>query len=622
MVENNFPSISYAGDILIVEDDPAFSAMLTSLLKETGHSVHAITNGKTALQHIQNTLPDLILLDIMLPDIDGIEICRRLKTDPATQAVPVIFITALTNMSDKIRGFEAGAVDYITKPCNNCEVLARVHTHLSLRRTQLALQLSNAQTEAAKQQAETRLRSIFENSTQSFLLIDRERAIRLFNPIAAQRARKATGKEMQLGDPIDWYVLESDKPDFDLHFEQALNGEKAWMEAPFVKDNKTLGWLEFYFSPVHDPAGNIIQVLSVVQDITARKQAEVQIENALDALRESEERYRILLDESPDPVFSFGPEAQYLYVNKALAAAFGKTVDQFYGKTIRDMFDREEGTRRITALQQAFQTGEKFTIEGSIPNLSGNRFYLTTVTPIKNNQGRVLSAICSSKDITERRQMEEDLRRALQEKEILLRELYHRTKNNMMVISSLLSLQAGNSPSQEVITILQEVQDKIQAMAMVHQKLYQSQSLSNIDLGDYLAELATLLINSHRILPSDISLKLKMEKIPALLDTAMPCGLILSELLSNTLKYAFPGGARGVIQIALTNTPDDEITLLYADDGVGVPEGFDFREQPTLGLKTIFMIVEHQLEGKIDFENDHGLTCRIRFKNNNKTAIV
>lgn len=622
MIETDFSPISRAGDILIVEDDPAFSAMLASLLKETGYFTRTVTNGKTALQVIQTNLPDLILLDIMLPDIDGLEVCRQLKLAQATEAVPVIFITALTNIADKIKGFEAGAVDYITKPCDNCEVLARVHTHLSLRQTQLELQSTNTQAQVAKQQAEARLLSVFENSTQSFLLIDRDRTIRLFNLSAAQRARELLGKEMRLGAPLNHYIFEADQPNFNTHFDRALNGEKVCIESRFLTDGQISNWFEFYFSPVRDLAGNIIQVLSIVQDVTASKRAEAQRENALNALRESEEKYRILLDESTDPIYSLGPEGQYLYINKAFAAEFGQTVEQINGKTIWDMLGKEEADRRFVALKWAFQSGQEISFEQQSPNQANPHFYLTTVTPIKNSQGQILSILCSAKNITDRKQMEEDLRRALQEKEILLRELYHRTKNNMMVISSLLSLQAGNTPSHEVVTILQEVQNKIQAMAMVHQKLYQSQSLSNIDLGDYLAELASLLMSSHHILPSEISLRLKMDKVPALLDTAMPCGLILNELLSNTLKYAFPDQARGVIEITLTATPDDEVTLLFSDDGVGVPEGFNFRDQPTLGLKTIFMIVEHQLDGKIEFESAHGLVCRIRFKNNNKIARV
>lgn len=221
--------------------------------------------------------------------------------------------------------------------------------------------------------------------------------------------------------------------------------------------------------------------------------------------------------------------------------------------------------------------------------------------------------ISTVQDTTKRKLAEDQIRHALREKETLLRELYHRTKNNMNVISSMLKLHAAYSRNQDVERIVIELDHKIQAMALVHQKLYQSQNLSRIQLQEYLSELAHLLLESSVISPSGIVLKLNIAPVSVLIDTAIPCGLILNELLSNAFRHAFPNGKSGEIQIQLTKDDQGLITLQVSDNGVGVPPGFDFRAQDTLGLQSIVMIGEHQLQGKVTFIAGKGVTCLIQF---------
>lgn len=139
-------------------------------------------------------------------------------------------------------------------------------------------------------------------------------------------------------------------------------------------------------------------------------QAELKQEN--DALRESEEKYRILLTESPDPIFSFTPEGQYRYVNRAFAERVGKPVEDIIGNSIWDVFNKDEADKHFASLSQVFRTGEEKVIEVLVPRADGDRYYVTTITPIKDTKGKILSALCSSKDITERKQMEESLRQS------------------------------------------------------------------------------------------------------------------------------------------------------------------------------------------------------------------
>jgi polar amino acid transport system substrate-binding protein len=216
-------------------------------------------------------------------------------------------------------------------------------------------------------------------------------------------------------------------------------------------------------------------------------------------------------------------------------------------------------------------------------------------------------------DITERKRVEVQLRDRIVERETLLRELYHRTKNNMQVIRSMLMLQSAGSTHPEVLSLVQEVDHKIQAMALVHQMLYQSNNLTSIDLEIYVRDLAHLAFSSYRPAPNQVTLSLSLEPILVTIDVATPLGLVVNELFSNAFKHAFLGGRQGEICIALARAEDGRISLKFADDGVGVPPGFDPRQQKTFGLTSVFALVEHQLNGRIKCDTRRGLAYTIEF---------
>ena len=217
-------------------------------------------------------------------------------------------------------------------------------------------------------------------------------------------------------------------------------------------------------------------------------------------------------------------------------------------------------------------------------------------------------------EICERRKAEEQLRASLREKEVLLKELHHRTKNNMQVIRSMLALQAEASANEEVRRIFHDTENRIFAMSLVHQKLYQSQNLSSIDIREYVCDLARLVTRSYQKSPEGIRLNFSIDRLPLSIDLAIPCGLILNELLTNTMKYAFPEKKTGEICISMMKSDKNYILLNYSDNGIGVPEDFDFRNQKTLGMKSIFALVEHQLQGEVQCEVHDGLAYHIRFK--------
>jgi two-component sensor histidine kinase len=203
---------------------------------------------------------------------------------------------------------------------------------------------------------------------------------------------------------------------------------------------------------------------------------------------------------------------------------------------------------------------------------------------------------------------------SLDEKETLIKELYHRSKNNMQVVSSLLRLHSSELKDEASRAIFKDLVNKIVAMSLVHQKLYESKDLSNIALGEYIRELVTLLLKSYGIPPDRVETIYDIEEVTLLIDTAIPCGLVISEIVANICKYAYPGEAKGYIRIGLKQVDGDTVELSLGDDGVGLPAGFDAAVDGRMGLKTIFTLVRHQLQGTVDLRSGKGLSYVIRFR--------
>ena len=218
-------------------------------------------------------------------------------------------------------------------------------------------------------------------------------------------------------------------------------------------------------------------------------------------------------------------------------------------------------------------------------------------------------------ELAELQRAENQLSEALKEKEALLRELYHRTKNNMQVIASLLSLQTSYVADEQVSRVFKDMENRIRAMALVHQKLYQVGNLSSINLGEYANDLAILLVKSYEVSSDKIKLVVEAEDINVLLETAIPCGLILNELITNALKYAFPGDRAGDLYMRVRKAEAGMVEMEVADNGIGVAADFDFRENGKMGVQTVFIIAENQLGGEVTVQSRQGVAWLVRFKN-------
>jgi two-component sensor histidine kinase/sensor domain CHASE-containing protein len=198
-------------------------------------------------------------------------------------------------------------------------------------------------------------------------------------------------------------------------------------------------------------------------------------------------------------------------------------------------------------------------------------------------------------------------------KELLLQEIHHRVKNNLQIISSLLNLQSKRINDKEIIEMLKDSQNRIKSMALIHEKLYNSKDLIGIDFGEYLRDLVANLFRSYSIDPNQIKLNMEINNISLGLDTAIPCGLIINELVSNSFKYAFPDGRKGEISVNIIPTNNGQFILTVRDNGFGFPEDLDIKRSKTLGLQLVYSLVE-QLEGTIELDRSTGTDFKITFK--------
>ncbi len=221
-----------------------------------------------------------------------------------------------------------------------------------------------------------------------------------------------------------------------------------------------------------------------------------------------------------------------------------------------------------------------------------------------------------------RKQAENQIKQDLKIQTALIQEIYHRTKNNMAVISAMLSMQSRRSKNEYVKTTFREIRNKIQAMSLVHQKLYKARDLSNINLKDYIEDLVNLIMQSYGKLAKKIEMKFDLQDVKVLIDSAVPLGLIINELVSNIFKHAFPENQEGEIFIRLFSEKDKTINLELIDNGVGFPQNFNPRKDGSMGLASVFSIAENQLKGEISVKSENGLRWHIKIKDDKKKERV
>lgn len=357
---------------------------------------------------------------------------------------------------------------------------------------------------------------------------------------------------------------------------------------------------------------NHLHLFQRVADIVAPS---LERANAEDALRESEARYRAIIEDQTELICRTSSDGTVEFVNEAYCKYYNLDRGDLIGKKVQPNNPYETSntiTYKIKLLDEntPFITFEYRTV---LPDKSIH-WLQWTVRAIFTNKKIIKNLQWVGIDITERKNAEEKIHSALKEKEMLLKEIHHRVKNNLQIISSLLNLQTKYYKDERIIDILKESQNRVRTMAIIHEKLYQSKDLAQINFGDYVNNLTSNLLRSYGR-ANNVSIIINAENIFLGIDTAIPFGLIINELVTNSLKYAFLDNNFGKIEIDIYYK-DDFLNLIVKDNGVGFPEHLNFRNTETLGLQLVCMLID-QLEADIQLIKGKGTEFKIILPLNN-----
>ena len=347
-------------------------------------------------------------------------------------------------------------------------------------------------------------------------------------------------------------------------------------------------------------------ILCIARDITERKISE-------EALRQSELRYQTLAEISPVGIFRNNAEGFTTYVNKRYCEISGQNSEEALGRGWLKAVHPDDRKRLSEEWEEALrmQSGSHSEYRFLKPDKSVS-WVIGQAVPEKDEDGRILSYVGTITDITEHKLAEDQIQKDLEEKEVLLKEIHHRVKNNMQVIISIINLQLKYIDNDQAREILVESQNRIRSMSLVHNIFYQSKDFSKIDLRDYLHNLIPNLYKTYRIDSDDVHLKTTIRHHSLALDMAVPCGLLMNELISNALKHAFPEGRKGDIIVDL-QLAGHVYTLVIGDNGIGLPEEIDIHNPKSFGLLMMKALVD-QLNGSCEVLRDHGTTYTIVFK--------
>jgi len=369
-------------------------------------------------------------------------------------------------------------------------------------------------------------------------------------------------------------------------------------EYRFQHKDGSYRWIYDQLKLVRDEMGNALEIIGYWIDISDRKAVEQKLTSTtlrLATLLENLQLGVLVKDELDKVVLINQSFCDLFNINTLPSELIGTNFSEFPAQI--GEFTKEIVCTTETNNEEIILADGRILERDYVPIMVANKY-----------QGH----LWMYRDISERKNYELQLKNSLKEKEMLLKEIHHRVKNNLLVVSNLLEFQADYTEDPAIIQLLQDSQNRIYSMALIHEKLYRSTNLAKINFGEYLQDLVDNLFDSYKVWDQQIQFELDLDPIFLNIETAHPCSLVVNELLSNALKHAFPGRRSGKIWIALSERENQEITLTVKDNGIGFPEALDFRNTESLGMELVCTLTE-QLEGTIELKREKGTCFELTF---------
>jgi len=453
-----------------------------------------------------------------------------------------------------------------------------------------------------------RLRAIFKSGSQLMWTVSRDLRLTSFNKNYADAIYALYGTYPELNTDIKRLPKKMRSVEYNEfwngRYEEVLKGRSVEFDTERTSVDGRKIYRHIFLHPIFNEKEEVVEVSAVGYDITGQKKAQEEILS-------KQAQLAAIINTTDDIIFSLDHNYKFVEFNEVL----NRIVTERLGTGIRpggSIFDilPDEHHQELKAIYKRVLCGESVTaIENFI--VSGEeRLYEAHYNPIKTN-GVITGIAVFSRDITEQKRAEDNTMKSLKEKEVLLKEVHHRVKNNLQVISSILNLQTAYLKDKGTINLLKECQNRIKTMAFIHESLYQNKDFSQINFSEYIITLVKNLFYSFEANQQKIKTNFAIDTIFLNLDLSIPCGLIINELVSNALKYAFDDGRQGAVFITLKKQ-GGKIKMGVADNGRGMPENVDYRNTETLGLQLVTTLTE-QINGVITMNRNKGTTFEIIF---------
>ena len=359
-----------------------------------------------------------------------------------------------------------------------------------------------------------------------------------------------------------------------------------------------------------------ITCMMLAGSVTAKKKLARQLEERVEAktgeARRHQEHLRLFMENMPGAAFIKNLAGKYVYANEQTRHLGGRELTDWIGSNDYERLPRDVADVCVTNDCRVLKSRQPLRVLETIPLKDGPHEWLMHKFLLFDAQGRAEAVAGLAIDITDLKRAEERIQNALEKEIILRREINHRVKNNLQVICSLLYLQSTKNEDPVMGQLLHEIQARVQSLSLIYDMLSQQGEVTGIPFADYVHELARKVFTTYRVAPEKITLKISIEPVFLDLDTALPCGLILTELVCNALKYAFPENRKGEVMIEMRPLSGGFCSLAVCDNGIGLPGDFDVENATSLGLRLVRDLAQ-QLKGRLDFHNEKGTTARITF---------